>query len=453
MRGVAWSRVASALLVTLVVVACAGEPPPTPGDSPAPTDPPSPAVPSVEPTPSDRPTGEAVTVEVFLSNPDLGDPCEDVFPVSREVPAAAPLRGALEALLEGPTPAEVDAGYGGWFTTATAGLLRAVRVEDGIALVDLDPRLPEVIPNASSSCGSTSLLGALDATATQFPDVEEARYGLDGDRVAFYSWLQLAAPGDEPPPDLPTEPAEPVPTAAPTEPEDPADPDQPDQPPVPPVPSGRAVPADLLGTEWTALPTGERVVALTFDGGANADGAGPILTTLASTGTPATVFLTGRFTVAYPQLSAAIGANHPVGNHTMNHPDLTELSDAGVRAEVLEAHEAVAAVAGRDPRPWFRFPYGARDQRTIDLVNGLDYGAVRWTTDTLGWKGTSGGITVEEVVDRVLDDLRPGQVVLMHLGSNPDDGSTLDADALPTVISRIRAAGYGFVDLDAMLGD
>ena len=50
----------------------------------------------------------------------------------------------------------------------------------------------------------------------------------------------------------------------------------------------------------------------------------------------------------------------------------------------------------------------------------------------------------------MLDDLRPGQVVLMHVGSNPDDGTTLDADALPMVISRIRAAGYGFVDLDAM---
>jgi hypothetical protein len=40
----------------------------------------------------------------------------------------------------------------------------------------------------------------------------------------------------------------------------------------------------------------------------------------------------------------------------------------------------------------------------------------------------------------------------MHVGSNPDDGTTLDADALPSMIGRLRAAGYGFVTLDALLG-
>jgi hypothetical protein len=40
----------------------------------------------------------------------------------------------------------------------------------------------------------------------------------------------------------------------------------------------------------------------------------------------------------------------------------------------------------------------------------------------------------------------------MHIGSNPEDGSTLDADALPEMIDRIRAAGYGFTTLDAVLG-
>ena len=65
--------------------------------------------------------------------------------------------------------------------------------------------------------------------------------------------------------------------------------------------------------------------------------------------------------------------------------------------------------------------------------------------DTLGWEGTSGGQSVPTVVSRVLANLRPGEIVLMHVGSDPDDGSTLDADALPTVISNLRARGYSFV--------
>lgn len=78
--------------------------------------------------------------------------------------------------------------------------------------------------------------------------------------------------------------------------------------------------------------------------------------------------------------------------------------------------------------------------------------AVRWTVDTLGWKGTSGGIGTQTVTARVLAGLQPGEIVLMHIGSNPDDGSTLDADALPQVIDGISAAGYGIVTLDELLG-
>jgi len=85
-------------------------------------------------------------------------------------------------------------------------------------------------------------------------------------------------------------------------------------------------------------------------------------------------------------------------------------------------------------------------------VNARGYLAVRWTVDTLGWKGTSGGVTAQLVIDRTLAGLQPGEIVLMHIGSNPDDGSTLDADALPQLINRIRQAGYGFTTLDALLG-
>lgn len=208
------------------------------------------------------------------------------------------------------------------------------------------------------------------------------------------------------------------------------------------------VPQDLIGTEWTTLPTSERVAALTFDAGANADGFPKILETLQRTGTPATFFLTGRWIDHYPTYARQAAA-YQVGNHTARHPDLTTLSDAEVRAEIVDAHLTIRSVTGAEPRPWFRFPFGARDARTIGLANCLEYGSVRWTVDTLGWQGTSGGQSTATVTDRVLSSLRPGAIVLMHVGSHPTDGSTLDADALATVIREIRARGYTLVDLDA----
>lgn len=52
------------------------------------------------------------------------------------------------------------------------------------------------------------------------------------------------------------------------------------------------------------------------------------------------------------------------------------------------------------------------------------------------------------MVPRVLDGLRPGAIVLMHVGSHPTDGSTRDADALPRIINALRRRGYKLVTLD-----
>lgn len=133
------------------------------------------------------------TVEVYFANDQLGDPCGEVFPRPREVPAAAPLHPTLEALLAGPTAEEQADGYAGWFSDETAGMLQSVRVEDGVAHVDVDD-LREVIPNASTSCGSAGLLAQLDRTATQFDTVDSARYSILGDEAAFYEWLQMEQP-------------------------------------------------------------------------------------------------------------------------------------------------------------------------------------------------------------------------------------------------------------------
>ena len=226
-------------------------------------------------------------------------------------------------------------------------------------------------------------------------------------------------------------------------------------PPVTSAPSpapSAAFPAALRGQEVDVIPTGQRLVALTFDAGANSAGLPSILATLRDRQVSATFFLTGRWAAGNPaSVQAIAAAGHRIGNHSMDHPYFTRLSTAQIGEQVTGAHQALQA-AGADPRPLFRFPYGDRDGRTIAALNDLGYLPVRWTVDTLGWKGTSGGLTAQQVSDRAFGALRPGEIVLMHVGSNPDDGTTLDADALPGMIDRMRAAGYSFVTLDALLG-
>jgi peptidoglycan-N-acetylglucosamine deacetylase len=229
---------------------------------------------------------------------------------------------------------------------------------------------------------------------------------------------------------------------------------------APPPPSSTSRPAatapptplnPFYGREWTRLPTRRDVVALTFDAGGDAAGVPSIVATLRREHVSATFFLTGNWVQHFPAQARAIATTARVADHSQTHPHFTELSSAQIRVEVLDSANVIERICRADPAPLFRFPYGDRNQRTIDAVNAAGYLPIGWTVDTLGWKGTRAGITVTTIVARVLADAQPGEIVLMHVGANPDDRSTLDADALPEVIARLRAHGYGFVSLDALL--
>jgi peptidoglycan/xylan/chitin deacetylase (PgdA/CDA1 family) len=218
-------------------------------------------------------------------------------------------------------------------------------------------------------------------------------------------------------------------------------------------PGTAAITGRLAGKDWTVIPTSRRVVALTFDAGANADAVPSILAALRRAGVPATFFLTGDFVRDFPAAARAIAASgHRIGDHTISHPYLTQLSDTAVLQQITGAAQRISAVTGKNPAPLFRFPFGDADARTIAIANRAGYVPVRWTVDTLGWEGTAGHITAAAVTARVLAALTPGEIVLMHAGSNPSDHTTFDADALPQVISQLRARGYSFVTLDTLTG-
>lgn len=136
---------------------------------------------------------DSMVVSVFAPRGVPGASCARVLPLPRRVAAPAVLTGAMRALVAGPTAAERARGYGGWFSRRTAGVVRSVRVSRGTAFVDFRD-FSRVIPNASSSCGSSLLLAQLDRTARQFPTVRRTVYSFDGSRRSFYEWLQRAVP-------------------------------------------------------------------------------------------------------------------------------------------------------------------------------------------------------------------------------------------------------------------
>jgi hypothetical protein len=165
-------------LMLLLAVAC------------GPTDEPEPEPTSAEPT-ALEPSPQAETVKIFLARPGAGE-CDDVVAVDREVGGRPTLATGMEQLLAGPTEQEKAEGLGGWFSESTKDLLISAEREGDVARVDFKD-LREVIPNASSSCGSAGLLAQLDSTAKQF-GATQTLYSINGDTDTFYNWLQLSTP-------------------------------------------------------------------------------------------------------------------------------------------------------------------------------------------------------------------------------------------------------------------
>lgn len=100
------------------------------------------------------------------------------------------LHEALEWLVRGPTPEERSAGVRSWFSDETVGVVRSVEVDDeGRATIDFVDLRP-LIPNASTSFGSTMLLQELNGTVFQFPEIRSAEYRMEGSCDLFWDWLQ-----------------------------------------------------------------------------------------------------------------------------------------------------------------------------------------------------------------------------------------------------------------------
>jgi peptidoglycan/xylan/chitin deacetylase (PgdA/CDA1 family) len=220
----------------------------------------------------------------------------------------------------------------------------------------------------------------------------------------------------------------------------------------------KPIPTDLdwamekySGKEIIKVNTQEKMVAFTFDAGANADGVDKLLPILADSDIKGTFFLTGKFIEKYPdKVKEIIASGGELGNHTYDHPYLTKLTDTQIKGEIQKTEAALLKLDAKF-NPFLRAPYGDRNASVLAAISADGYINIRWTIDSLGWEGTSGGMSKAKVEDKVLKNVVPGAIIMMHMGSNPDDKTHLDSEALPDIIAKLKADGYSFVTLSQLL--
>jgi len=141
-------------------------------------------------TPTPVPT---MTLKVYFNNLHLNksQDCNRVYSTERSVPGTqAVAAAALRELFSGPSWEEKNKGYTSLFSEKTKDILKQVKIENGIAYVDLID-IRKIIPNASSSCGSAQFLAEIESTLLQFPSIKKAIIAIEEDPQTFYDWIQV----------------------------------------------------------------------------------------------------------------------------------------------------------------------------------------------------------------------------------------------------------------------
>lgn len=202
-------------------------------------------------------------------------------------------------------------------------------------------------------------------------------------------------------------------------------------------------------------------VALTFDDGPNLDTTPQVLDILAAQGIKATFLINGKRVTSDAHravLQRMLDEGHIVGNHTQSHKNATKISIDEFSRQV-EATDEIIRDLGIEPE-YFRFPYGASNCDTANVVEGFGYRNTGWHVDSGDWcyASSTGGTghcaksTFKHVPDQYRDDMAAytmsqvnragGGIVLFH------DIHAFTANSLEGIIQQLQAGGYTFVNID-----
>ena len=180
------------------------------------------------------------------------------------------------------------------------------------------------------------------------------------------------------------------------------------------------------------------VVALTIDTEINDVMLYQILDILNARGLHATFFVTGRWVQGYPDAARAILANgNELGNHSLTHPAFTQIGLDGAVNEIVQTERIVKETTGVSTHPFFRFPYGDKNQQVLNLLAEQGYISYHWSADDNAISGWLAGVAANPRSGY-------GGILLMH--ERP-----ASIAALPGWLDQLQQMGFRVVKLSEIL--
>ncbi|MEC0213769.1 polysaccharide deacetylase family protein [Paenibacillus ehimensis] len=199
------------------------------------------------------------------------------------------------------------------------------------------------------------------------------------------------------------------------------------------------------------LPSRERQIALTFDDGPNPVYTPQILDLFKKHQAYATFFVIGSYAKQYPDLlRRMVEEGHEIGNHTYSHPALPKCERQEVYEELETTNGIIQEITGIKPS-LFRPPYGEFNKHTVEAADRLGLHTVIWPDhqNTKDWSLPG----ADTIVERVLDTLQTGDIILFHDGSGDDAGEdrSQTVQAIEKLLPHLIDNNYRLVTVTRMM--
>ena len=192
--------------------------------------------------------------------------------------------------------------------------------------------------------------------------------------------------------------------------------------------------------------TTKKVLYLTFDAGYENGHTGKILDILQKHNAPAAFFLVGNYIEKNADLvRRMVAEGHIVGNHTMHHYDMSNLSaKEDFTRELSALEELFKETTGKELPRFYRPPQGIYSEEHLRMAKELGYQTIFWSLAYADWNNDSQP-TPEEAFSKLLPRVHNGAVILLH------STSATNAAILDELLTKWEEMGYTFASIDTLL--
>ena len=190
-----------------------------------------------------------------------------------------------------------------------------------------------------------------------------------------------------------------------------------------------------------SVQTDEKKIAITFDAAWTNQDTEELIKILKKHAAKATFFIVGDWAERFPEsVKAFHNAGHTIANHSDTHKAFSKCSREEIQNEIINCNKKLETITG-DKVTLLRAPSGDYTDQSMEVAKALEMETIQWNVDSLDYTGLS----VDEIVQRVLSRIENGSIVLFH------NGVENTAEALDKILTELEKQGYSFVSVNDLI--